>query len=192
MRLIRSTLLLCLVTLSCACQITSFQTPPLADSDCDRALVGRWQSVDESGKPDGDMTLQIAANCQLVLIDESKDKPSTSEPTRLHVAQANGQRYAWVDMAWGLRTLDAKDVVAEAGDVSLFRYQVQGTKLVGNGVDHKAVAHRIIDGKIPGTVRSDDSALANRITGPARPELLDLPELISKDSARFQRLPGAP
>ena len=50
-----------LLAVLCACQGTTFQTPPLAAAVCDSALPGRWISINENGRPDGEMVLVFSA-----------------------------------------------------------------------------------------------------------------------------------
>lgn len=176
------------LALLAGCQATSFQSPPLAsDPACDPQLVGRWISVTEAGKPNDEMRLDIAADCQLKVADVDKGLLREGEPTTLRVSRNATGPYAWITAGWADARFEAKDLQTDPADVYLFRYRVQGSDLFVHAVNHKAVAHRIIDANIPGTVRSDDRVLANRITGRARPELLTLPDLFEAEPLRFRR-----
>ena len=183
---------LCL--LACACESTSFQTPPLAqDAGCDPALPGHWQSVDGAGHPNDEMKLAIGADCSLSVVDRDGTRLREGEPTTLRLARANGLRYAWVTAGWAdLRFEASEDVRADPADVYLFRYDAEGDALRVHFINHKAVAHRIIDGAIPGTARVEDRTIVNRITGPAHPELLVLPDLFDDEPMHFRREPGTP
>lgn len=183
-----------LCALACACQSTSFQSPPLAaDPGCDAALVGRWVSVNDQDRPNDEMKLSVGAQCQLSVTDWDKGKPREGAATTLKVARANGMRYAWMTAGWAdVRFANAEVLGTDPADVYLFRYHVEGDTLEVESVDHKAVAHHIIDGAIPGTVRSDDRALVNRITGPADPQLLAMPDLFGAGGMRFRRETGTP
>jgi hypothetical protein len=172
------------------CQATSFQTPPLAaETDCDPELVGRWVSVTDAGQANDELRLDIDAACALAVADFDKGQLREGESTTLRVGRDATGRYAWVTAGWADRRFDAKDLQTDPADIYLFRYRIEGSELVVQTVDHKAVAHRIIDAGIPGTVRSDDRVLANRITGRARPELLTLPDLFEAEPMRFRRPP---
>lgn len=183
---------LCLPLLLCACQATSFQNPPLAEEACDPALAGNWSSVDESGKRNGELQLKLSETCQLEISGSSVKAPGSAGATLAHTARRAGHAYAWFNAGWANRLFEIGEFDAPPDDVYVFRYTVQGQDLLLQGLDHKAVAHKIIDDAIPGTVRSDDNALVNRITGPARPETLELPGLFSTDVSRFTREPAKP
>lgn len=192
MRMIRTCVLVWLLALTCACQGTSFQNAPLASAGCDPAFVGEWISVDDKGVANGELRLSVSATCQIDMSGTSAKPVAAEGTTQAYTATRAGQAYAWFNAAWANRLFDVKEFQVDPGDVYLFRYEVNGNELHLRSVDHKAVAHRIIDGDIKGTVRSDDNTLVNRITGPARPEILDLPNLFSADSARFARQKGKP
>jgi hypothetical protein len=113
-------------------------------------------------------------------------------PTQVYTARRTGQDYAWFSAAWANHLFDVKEFQVDPADVYLFRYEVRDKELLLQAIDHKFVAHQIIDGGITGTVRSDDNLLVNRVTGPARPEILDLPDLFSKDVAHFSREKAKP
>jgi hypothetical protein len=185
-------IVLCLF--GCACQSTSFQTAPLAaDTGCDPALAGRWASVDDAGHPNDELHLAIDADCRLTVTDREGGRVREGAPTTLRVGHVATQRYAWVTAGWADLRFDASDDLhTDPADVYLFRYHVEADALAVDFVDHKAVAHRIIDGSIPGTVRSDERTLVNRITGPAMPELLAMPELFGAEPAKFRREAGTP
>ena len=187
-----ATLVLCL--LACACQSTSFQSAPLAaDAGCDPALAGRWASVDESGHPNDEVHLAIDADCRLTVTDREGGRVREGEPTTLRIGHAADQRYGWVTAGWAdVRFEATDDLQTDPADIYLFRYHVDGDALSVDFVDHKAVAHRIIDGAIPGTVRSDDRTLVNRVTGPAMPALLATPDLFGAEPAKFRREAGTP
>lgn len=176
-----------LAGLCCACQSTSFQTPPLAAGACDTALAGRWLSLDAKGEPDGEMELQVSGDCELEVADRNNGVIRRGRPTRLHTARDGGQSFLWVDAAWATTRFEATDLAVDPHDVYVLRYEVDDAQLLVNAMDDKAVAHLIIDGKVPGTIRSGDNELVNRITGPARPEILQLPGVFSADPLRFRR-----
>ena len=182
----RSALLMCLVVLACGCQATSFQNPPLADSGCDPALAGDWVSLDDAGTPNGELRLSLTAKCELNVAGTEVKQPDAG-PTQVHLGRRGNTDYAWFNAAWSNHVFDVKEFEADPQDVYLFRYEVQGQELIMRAIDHKAVAHRIIDGGISGTVRSDENVLVNRVTGPARADILDYPDLFSKESSRFAR-----
>ncbi|OGT55745.1 MAG: hypothetical protein A3E01_17470 [Gammaproteobacteria bacterium RIFCSPHIGHO2_12_FULL_63_22] len=178
------------LALLCACQGTTFQTPPLAAGACDPGLSGRWISINEDGRPDGEMVLVFSADCQLDVTDRSNGNLREGDPTQVHVAQSGANGFMWVDAGWTAKRFDFADLAAHPGDVFLMRYSWDQGELLFNDMDDKAVAHLIIDGKIPGTVDYEDDRLLNRITGPARPEVLTLPGVFSAEFGRFRRDDG--
>lgn len=179
-----------LLAVLCACQGTTFQTPPLAAAVCDSALPGRWISINENGRPDGEMVLAFSADCQLDVTDRSNGNLREGEATPAYVARSGMDRYMWVNAGWAAQRFDFADLAVNPGDVFLMRYSWDQGELLFNDVDDKAVAHLIIDGKIPGTVDYVDDRLLNRITGPARPEVLSLPGVFSAEVLRFRRDDG--
>jgi hypothetical protein len=58
--------------------------------------------------------------------------------------------------------------------------------------DDKAIAHLIIDEKIPGDVSRRDGNLLNRITGAAHPEVLAMPGVFEDKKLSFRRGDGSP
>lgn len=192
-RLIRGLRLLAGITglaLLCACQGTTFQTPPLAAATCDSALPGRWISINENGRPDGEMVLLFSADCHLDVTDRSKGNIREGEATQAYVAQSGKDGFMWVNAGWAAQRFDFADLAVNPADIFLMRYSWDQGELLFNDVDDKAVAHLIIDGKIPGTVDYEDDRLLNRITGPARPEVLALPGVFSTEILRFRRDDG--
>jgi hypothetical protein len=192
MRMIRASILVWLLALTCACQGTSFQNAPLASAGCDPALVGEWISLDDKGVANGELRLSISATCQIDMSGTSAKPVAAEGTTQVYTATRAGQAYAWFNAAWANRLFDVKEFQVDPRDIYLFRYEIGGNQLHLRSVDHKAVAHRIIDGDITGTVRSDDNVLVNRVTGPARPEILDFPKLFSTESANFTREKAKP
>ena len=180
-----------LCALACACQSTSFQAPPLAaDAGCDPALQGHWASVDEDDRPTDEMHLDIGADCRLAIKDRDGNRVREGAPTTLRVAQAQGQRYAWFSAGWANARFEVtEDLRTPADDIYLYRYRVEGDALRVDQVDHKGVAHAIIDGRLTGTVRSEDRTLVNRVTD-GGPELLLVPSLFSDEPMRFRREAG--
>jgi len=192
MRMIRASILVWLLALTCACQGTSFQNAPLASAGCDPALVGEWISLDDKGVANGELRLSISATCQIDMSGTSAKPVAAEGTTQVYTATRAGQAYAWFNAAWANRLFDVKEFQVDPRDIYLFRYEIGGNQLHLRSVDHKAVAHRIIDGDITGTVRSDDNVLVNRVTGPARPEILDFPKLFSTESTNFTREKAKP
>ena len=177
----------------CGCVSTSFEFPPLAAQACDPALVGTWQSLDKSGKADGEMRLQISPECKLDATDVSAGKERHGEATVLSTARRGGQSYAWINAGWASRRFEFKELPADSQDAFLFRYRVQGGQLQVESIDHVYLAHKIIDGQVAGSVHKDENDLINRVTGPARPEFLDLQGLFAADDiVRFQRESATP
>jgi hypothetical protein len=164
----------------------------LVSAGCDPALVGEWISLDDKGVANGELHLSVSATCQMDMTGTSAKPVGAEGPTQVYSGRRAGQAYAWFNAAWANRLFDVKEFQVDPRDIYLFHYEVSGNELRLRSVDHKAVAHRIIDGDITGTVRSDDNVLVNRVTGPARPEILDFPKLFSTESARFAREKAKP
>lgn len=179
-----------LLGLLCACQGTTFQTPPLAAGACDPALPGRWISINEDGRPDGEMVLLFSGDCQLDVTDRSNGKVREGDATQAYMAKPGVDGYMWVNAGWAAQRFDFADLAVNPGDVFLMRYSLDQGELLFNDMDDKAVAHLMIDGKIPGTVDYQDDRLLNRITGPARPEVLAVPGVFSAEVLRFRRDDG--
>ena len=169
-----------------ACESTSFEKPPIADSVCDARLVGHWESISDKADENGDVQLDIDADCRLEMADKDNGKMRKGEPTKLHVGVLNGQDYLWVDSDWTLRRFES-DLQAHAGDVTVLRYTVQGPELGIAQADHKAIAHRILDDRITGEVDKDEHGLQNRITGGPHPEVLSAADFFGKETGRFRR-----
>ena len=180
--------------LASGCQSTSFPASPLAaDGGCDPALVGHWASVDESGHPNDEMHLAIGADCALEVTDRDGSRRRVGPRTVLSVGHLGDQRLAWVPTAWAdLRFETTDEYRAPAGDVYLFRYRVEGDALAVESVNHKAVAHHIIDGELQGTVRAGDRSLVNRVTEPTGPDLLAVSNLFDPEPMDFRREAGTP
>jgi hypothetical protein len=170
-----------------ACQSTAFEKPPVAETACDTRLAGHWESVDEKPEDNGDVQLDIGRDCQLQLSERKDGKLIAGETTMLHNGKLGDGAFLWVDSGWSLRRFNS-DLSAQAGDIFLMRYHVDGDALVLNAPDDKAIAHRIIDDKIPGTTHKDDDALQNRIIGGPHPEVLELDGFFSSEALRFRRL----
>jgi len=74
-----------------------------------------------------------------------------------------------------------------ASDIFLVRYSVRNDRLTLQAPDDKAIAHRIIDGKINGEVRRIDGNLNNRILAPVDPAVLRQPGFFDKEKAELRR-----
>ena len=173
-----------------ACQGTTFQTAPLAESSCDGGLQGRWLSIGDSGNDaDGEVELRIGADCRAELDEHEKDGTRTGPSTLVHVGRAGSQSYLWVDAAWALARFGPSRT-APAGDVFVLRYRLRGDRLELQTTDDKAVAHLIIDEKIPGDVQRLDGSLLNRITGGAHPDVLAMPGVFERKRLSFRRGDG--
>jgi len=180
----------CLMPLG-ACEITTFETAPIAAGNCDPGLAGRWLSMDEDPAKNGEVVLAVDAACQLRIETVQKDALRRSEPTTLHLGQQGLYRYAWVNARWALAQFD-EDHVLPAADVYVMRIARDGDRLTLWGTDDRAVAHAIIDGELSGEVASSNRELFTRLGGDADPALLDHPGLFKADPIAFLRQPDAP
>lgn len=188
--LFRRTLLAAGALLLGACQMTTFEAPPLAAGPCDPALAGHWLSQDEDPAKNGEVTLRVDDDCQLVVGSQQRDGVRNSEPTALHLGQQGLYRYAWVDARWAMTQFD-EDHPATEGDVYLLRIARDGDRLTLWTTNDKAVAHAIIDGELSGEVVSRDRDLFNRLTGNEAPAVLDHADLFNADPVPFVRKPQA-
>lgn len=184
--------LMALVLGLAGCQATSFETAPLTATACDPALTGRWLSIDDEGKADGEVEIRVSDDCQLEVDDREKGVARQGPATALFVAEHVGEHFAWVDAAW-VRARFAPEVAITDGDIYLMHWRVKSDDLWLRAPDHVAIAHKIIDGDIPGEVHSAEHRLRNRITGPAAPKLLEANDFFDRDELRFRRSKdGAP
>jgi hypothetical protein len=182
---------ICLCLLLAGCETTSFQAPPVAAAACDRALVGTWDSIGDKREENGEVELRIDDQCMLLFIEHEKDGTKEGTPTQLHVGNDNGSGYLWVDGAWVASRFDMKQA-PPAGDIFLVRYRIKNDQLTLQAPDDKAIAHRIIDGKINGEVRRIDGNLDNRILAPIDPAVLRQPGFFDKEKAELRRrTPGS-
>ena len=177
-----------------ACQVTTFEKPPLvAETACDPVLVGRWWSVSEGGPTgdDGEVRLTIAPDCELTFTEREADGTlRTDPPTRLYWARHGAHAYAWVDAAWAVRHVgEEEDLTVPAGDVALVRYAAEGDQLVFWSTDDKAIAHAIVDGEISGETHVADSDITNRISESAPVDVLDRPGFFDAEAARMRPAP---
>lgn len=179
-------ILMCCMLLA-TCEATTFEHPPVAALPCDPGLAGHWASEGEGEDKDGEIVLQIDADCRLSVLEQKTDGPRTGEPTALHLGRHGRHSYAWVDAAWMMRRFD-EDHQFPAGDVFLVRYRRQGDHLDLWSTDDKAVARAIIDDRLEGEVLAKDNELFNRLTGTQEPEVLEHRGLFDADAAGFRRL----
>ncbi len=179
-----------LVLALAGCQITTFETAPLAAAACDPALSGRWLSLGDDGERDGELELRLGGDCRLEVDDLDKGVLRQGAATTLRVAEYGGEHYAWVDAAW-LRERFGPEFEAPKSDTYLMRYRVRGDELCLRALDHVAIAHQIIDGDLPGEVHYADHRLSNRITGPATPAVLARRGVFARDELHFKRNPEA-
>jgi hypothetical protein len=178
------------------CETVVFEAPPVAVQACDPALVGNWLSVDKDPKDAGEVELRIATDCTLLFVEHEKDGTREGAPTPLHVGRDGRIAYAWVDAGWAEFRMRAKDAPPHdpaepypfaEGDIVLMQYRVSGRRLELRQADAKLFAHRIIDGKIKGTVKRGDDDLAVRVTAPVDPRQLRDAKLFRSGDMRFER-----
>ena len=181
---------LALALLLGACAETVFEKPPLAEVACDTRLAGHWNSAGDKGEADGDVQLDISESCRLEVTDHHQGAIRQGDPTQLHVGRLGTQDYAWVDSMWSQQRFDS-DLVTQAGDVNVFRYQLSNGDLVLNATDDTAIAHRIIDGDISGDTSKTGKGLHNRITGAPQPKLLESAGFFSKELIVFHKGGGS-
>lgn len=180
----RHALLLCLLAGLGACESTSFQAPPMAAAACDPALAGTWQPIEGDDK--GEVELHIGDDCRLLFVENEKGGRKEGQPTQLHVGHDGDQHYLWVDAAWAAERFDF-DAAPAAGDIFLLRYAVTGADLALELPDDRAIAHRIIDGKIRGETRKTAKRLDNRLLAPVDPAVLRAEGFFDDDKAVLRR-----
>jgi hypothetical protein len=150
------------------CERTVFQSAPAAAQDCDPDLVGRWLSQGDKDDKDGELEAIVDKRCQLVTIEHKQDGARRSEPTTLHNARIGGVRYLWLDAAWANRSFEVKpNVLDRDGDVYLFAYRVRSGRLRLSNAPPQAIAHRVLDKDIDGSVLMHDNELTVRVEGDA-------------------------
>jgi hypothetical protein len=177
------------------CETVVFQAPPVAAQSCDPALVGRWLSVGDQPGEHGEVELKITADCTLWFVEHEKNGIDQGEPTTLHVGRDGRIAYAWVDARWTEKRMqDSPDrwkggtgSGINEGDLVLLKYRASGRSLEFRMADAKAFAHRVIDGKIKGTVDSDEDEIAVRVTAPVDPRTLRDGKLFPRGEMHFER-----
>lgn len=185
-------LLLPVLVVLAGCEGTTFQHPPLAELPCDNALVGNWGSIgDKPSDEDNEVELRIDPQCQMLFVEHEKDGDHEGTTTALHVGKRNSRRYFWLDAAWANQRFksDRKPV---AGDVYVLRYRIAANVLTMELPNDKAIAHRIIDGKIHGEVDRNEDVLFNRVIDPFDPAELDRPGFFGGQAARFRHRDNKP
>lgn len=178
--------LACLCLLLSGCETTSFQAPPVAERACDPALVGTWDSIGDKHEENGEVELRIDDKCTLLFVEHEQDGTKEGTSTQLHVGNDRGAGYLWVDGGWVQSRFDMK-TPAPAGDIFLVSYRIRNDRLTLQAPDDKAIAHRIIDGKIKGEVRRIDGNLANRLLAPVDPAVLRQAGFFDKEKAELRR-----
>ncbi len=174
-----------------ACRITAFEHAPIIAEACDPQLTGRWLSVGDGPGSDGEVELRIDRDCRLQVAEHEHGGLRRGDSTMLQVGRHAGHRYVWADAGWALRRfaaeLDGQAAQLQPGDVYLLRYRIQGGQLTVQSPDSVGIAHRIIDGDIPGEVLHADSRLFNRITGDPQAGLLERGDLFNPETIAFRR-----
>jgi len=178
-----------IVLLLSACQVTTFEKPPIAEAACDRQLVGLWSSIGDDADEDGEMQLDISSTCSLDVSDRHQGEMRHGEATQLHVGKLGSQAYLWVDSSWAEQRFES-DLPPHPGDIYLLRYEVKNDELSLNSTNDKVIAHRIIDDEIPGDTSKIGHDLHNRVTGGPHPALLETPGLFKDEAIRFRRGSG--
>jgi hypothetical protein len=149
-----------------ACERTVFQNPPAAAAACPPELVGRWLSEGDGPEDRGEMEAIIDAQCRLTTIEHKQDGPRRSAPTPLHLAEVDGQRYAWFDAAWAHAQYEVEpNLLDQPGDVYLYAYRLKGSRLTLAAPAHRKLAARILERDLRGSVLSHDDTLTVRIEG---------------------------
>jgi hypothetical protein len=179
------------------CETVVFEAPPVAAQACDPALVGHWLSVADKPAENGEVELRIATDCTLLFVEHEKGVTREGAPTTLHVGRDGRIAYAWVDARWAevrMALSDAEKAPAQdkpsqfaAGDIVLMQYRVAARRLELRNASPKPFAHRIIDGKLKGDVRTDGDDLAVRVRAPVDPRQLRDPALFPRGEMRFER-----
>lgn len=173
------------------CQVTTFEQSPLAALPCDPAVVGEWHSEGDESSGDGEMILRISADCRLAVEERTPNGPRGGEATPLLLGEHAGQRYAWTDAGWMMRSFDENHEPA-AGDVHLVRYTIEGDRLGVWSTDDRPIAHAIIDRELEGEVISRDRRLFNRLTAPQSPDVLARPGFFKAEGIWFRKVGSQP
>lgn len=161
--------LFCAALLLAGCQRTLFENAPVASTGCDPDLVGEWRSEGGKRSEDGELIAFVGAACELVTVEHGSQGERRSPPTILHTARSGGVRYLWVDAAWANASFEVEpSALDQSGDVYLYAYSISRDVLRVAAPPHQALAHRVIDKDIAGSVFMTQNELVVRIVGDAQ------------------------
>lgn len=156
--------LLLLVSLS-ACQRSVFALPPAETQACDPALIGHWKSLDDQESGDA-LAVTVSADCGLSGEAKQGDRMQTLEPTRLGRAEWNEQGYLWLDATWVNRNFSIETGPLDDGlGVYIYRYRVEGERLILDPPSTKALAAAIVAGEIDGDLLKQGEDWTARVRG---------------------------
>ncbi len=166
--------LVALTALLSACDDTRFATD-LAETTptCDADLSGTWLIVDEDDVL-GDY-LRVDDSCAMTLLTQKNvedEEESHLATVAIHPNLVRVKRDLILTIsdadASRVDRMDEPDKNEPPLDPPGFRYyrvEGKGDRLRILGVDHRAIAHAIIDAKIEGDTRKKDRNLTNFVTG---------------------------
>jgi hypothetical protein len=181
--LLRTGLLLGVMLAMTGCQRTLFSTAPTASTGCDAALQGRWVSVDNKGKPDGEIAATLGSDCQLSVIEHRPEGPRAWPAVAVASGRVGGRELVWLDAAGINRAFEINPgPLDREGTVYVFAYTLRRDRLDLLPPDHRRLARQVIDGKLDGAALVDGSDITVRVDG-------DLSEVANLIGARrsFQR-----
>lgn len=150
------------------CQRSLFSQPPAATSGCAGALQGRWVSVDQRGKPDGEIAATVDADCRLSVVESRPEGPRTWPPVALASGRVAGRDLVWLDAAAINRAFEiTAGPLDRDGTVYVFAYTLKRDRLDLLPLDHRRLARRVLDGKLDGAVLADGSDITVRVDADA-------------------------
>ena len=184
--------LLLLLPLLAACHRTVFESPPSANPGCDPELAGHWISIGDNRGEDGEFEARIEPDCAMRVTEHRAEGPRHAGPTQLSTANVGGQRYIWFDAAWAHRSFEIETTPLDVeGDIYLYAYSLQRGVLRLAAPPHRALAHRVLDRDVPGSVQMHDDDLVVRVSGDVEGVRKTLREYrlfrFGDDSLRFRR-----
>ena len=168
-------LLLALVLPLAACDETRFTADPLGEARaCEPGLAGTWRIEDDGdGAPE---FVHLEADCDLRLLraapggEGGLDLDAVARRTvslSPSIGRVDGTLYlSLTDEDFHRAANDEGGDTGHpeaSGGFHVYRIELRGESAQLRGVDHRAVAHALIDGKLNGQVRKDDEGLKNLV-----------------------------
>jgi hypothetical protein len=187
--------LLALLVLGAGCQRTLLSQAP-AEGGCDPALQGHWASAGTRSTAAGEVEATIGADCTLLLVEHGAEGARHWPSIVLSSARVGRRDLLWLDATAANRAFDiAPTALDREGSVYLFAYSASARRLTVVPLDHRRLAHRVIDSALAGAALADGHDLVLRLDG-GRDELTALlgarNSFARKEAMRFDRRSAVP